>query len=160
MPQLRVDMRIDLAPLRSLQRRSPRAFNTALKRASIQMLNWANLGSAKSPRKPPIRFGVLRASSSAFVGTEFVASYKGTVRGGADERPTPATSIGSARATTVTWAWNTDYATKMHEHTGSWGAFTLQDGNAGRKWLEIHLAADKDSFIDVVRREFQKAAGI
>ena len=94
------------------------------------------------------------------MGRDFVKSFEGIVSSGSPERPTPATSGGAVAPTTVTWVWNTDYATKMHEHTGNWGAFTVQDGNAGRKWLEEHLSADKDSFYDVVKREFQKEARI
>lgn len=160
MAETKIKMSMDLSPLNGLARKSPGAFVKALKRGAIQFLNWSNLGSANSPRKPPIRFAVLRASSSAFVGKEFVTSFQTAVKGGGSERPTPARSVGSAPPTRVTWVWNTDYATRMHEWTGNWGPVTVQDGDAGRKWLEEHLEADRDSFYDVVRREFQKEAGL
>jgi len=66
---------IDLAPLKRLQRKSPKAFDRAQRKAAVQFLNWANNGSKNSAKKPPIRWGVLRGSSSAFIGTQLVTTY-------------------------------------------------------------------------------------
>ena len=60
----------------------------------------------------------------------------------------------------MTWCWNTDYATKMHEHKGGWGKFTIQDGDAGNKWLERHLRRDKNDLMKMIAMEFKKAAGM
>lgn len=150
-------MTMSLAPLANLQKKSPQAFKKALKVAAIQFINWANTGSKQEPRTPPIRWGVLRGSSSAFVGSKMVAVFPINIEPGAPEEPTPAQTH-SAPALTITWAWNTDYANKMHEWKGNWGKFTLQAANAGNKWLEKHLRADKDALMKVIGMEFKKEA--
>ena len=157
---IELKLNMDLKPLKHLQRKSPKAFNEAQKKAAIQFLNWANNGSAKSSRKPPIRWGVLRGSSSAFVGGELVQVFPQLIKPGADEKPTPATSH-KAPSTVMTWAWNTTYATRMHEKRGgSWGPFTLQDGDAGAKWLEEHLQKDRDDLMKLIGKFYAEETGI
>ncbi len=153
------DLKMSLAPLHNLARKSPAAFKKASKIGALEFLRWTNNGSTGSSKKPPIRWGVLRGSSSAFVGNELVNVFDIPIKSGARERPTPARSH-SAPPTTITWVWNTNYAAKMHEHTGGWGKFTLQDGNAGNKWLEEHLRADEKALMEVIKTEFHKAAGL
>lgn len=150
-------MSANLAGLRRLQRLSPINFNKALERGAIQFLTWCNNGSPKEPKKPPIRWGVLRGSSSAFIGNKLVSIFDISTTG-APEAPTPAQSF-NAKPDTATWVWNTDYATKMHEWMGGWGQFTLQDGNAGNKWLERHLQKDKDALMNIIASEFKKITG-
>lgn len=150
---------MDLSPLKELARKSPRHFKLAMSRAGIQFLNWANNGSTNVSRKPPIRWGVLRGSSSVFIGHELVQIYKQLIRPGADETPTPAQSH-RAPPLTLTFVWNTDYAAKMHEWKGNWGPFTVQDGDAGNKWLEQHLQKDKNNLMQVISKEFGKETGL
>jgi hypothetical protein len=151
---------VNLSGLKKLQRKSPKAFNKAMKIGAIQFLTWANTGQGGvSNKKPPIRFGVLRGSASAFVGGKLVQVYPQPIKAGADESPTPARSH-SAPEDQITWVWNTDYATKMHEWKGGWGKFTQQDMNAGNKWLEDHLKADKKALRDVIGMEFKKELGL
>jgi len=152
-------MTMSLAPLKRLQRKSPQAFQKALKVAAIQFITWANKGSKAEPGTPPIRWGVLRGSSSAFVGSQLVTTFLQNIQSGAPEEPTPAQSH-VAPASTITWTWNTDYATKMHEWKGGWGKFTIQAGNAGNKWLEKHLQKDKNDLMKVIGMEFKKETGI
>ena len=160
MPVARIDkLRLDLSPLKRLARQSPKLFKEASKKGAVQFLNWANNGSAGSSKKPPIRWGVLRGSSSAFVGNELVNVFDIAIRAGAKERPTPAQSH-SAAPTTITWVWNTNYAHRMHEWEGGWGKFTLADGNAGNKWLEEHLRTDAEALIDFIGADFRKASGL
>ena len=147
------DLNLSLAPLKHLATKSPKAFKEASKRGAIQFLTWANTGTGVSSKKPPIRWGVLRGSSSTFVGNELVKTFDIVIKPGGTERPTPATQH-QAAPTTITWVWNTDYAAKMHEWTGGWGKFTLQDGNSGDKWLEEHLRTDKKALLDVIEKEF------
>ena len=108
----------------------------ALAQVAVQMLTWMNTGSPNEPLKPPIRFGTLRGSGSAFVGDKLIGVAPS--EGG---EPTPATSL-SAPDYTITVVYNTDYAAKMHEWKGGWGPYTTQDGNAGAKWIEKHINAD------------------
>jgi len=143
---------MDFSKLKRLQRKSPALFEKAMEKAGIQFMNWANNGSAKESRKPPIRWGVLRGSASTFVGNKLVA----VTTDGNDG--TPATSYNGSPLT-ITWAWNTNYAAKMHEHKGNWGPATTRDGDAGNKWLEKHLKADKQALTDMIAKEFEKSLG-
>jgi hypothetical protein len=156
---LSLRLTIKLGNLKHLQKKSPIAFQKALEKAAIQFLTWANTGSVNESRTPPIRWGVLRGSSSAFVGNKLVKTFPINIKPGAPESPSPASSH-TAPAFTITWVWNTDYATKMHEWTGGWGKFTLQAGNAGNKWLEKHIQADREALIRMIGLEFKKETGI
>lgn len=144
---------MNLAPLKKLQRQSSKAFEKAMQRGAIQFLNWCNTGSKNESRKPPIKWGVLRGSSSAFVGGKLVRIFPQQITPGGKERPTPATSHG-AIGLVITWVWNTIYAAKMHEWKGRWGKFTRQDMNAGNKWLEKHLQKDRNDLIKMISLEF------
>jgi hypothetical protein len=108
----------------------------ALAQVAVQMMTWMNTGSPNEPLKPPIRFGTLRGSASAFVGSKLIG-----VAPAEGEAPTPATSF-TANGNTITVVYNTKYAAKMHEWKGGWGPYTTQDGSAGAKWIEKHIAAD------------------
>jgi hypothetical protein len=155
------NLKVDMKPLEDLQRKSPEIFFEALKAAAIQFLTWANTGSGgtSESRKPPIRFGVLRGSSSAFVNGQLVQVYPQSIKAGAEETPSPARS-GAPKDVSTTWVWNTDYASKMHEWSGGWGKFTSQDGDAGNKWAEKHVDADKELWLKVVTAEFKKRSGL
>ncbi len=159
----RIKMRMDLRPLKDLQRRSPKLFAEAMEKGAVQFLNWCNLGSAKEKRKPPIRWGVLRGSSSAFVGNKLVQIFKQLIKAGSPERPSPASS-GARAGLIITWVWNTNYAWKMHEWGEKpgqgWGEFTKRDMDAGNKWLQKHIKRDRDDLMKVIRSEFQKEAGL
>ncbi len=149
----------DLSALLSLQKKSPKAFRLGQEKASLQLLTWMNNGSPQSSRKPPIRFGVLRGSSSVFVGNKKVGDAVIQVKAEAKEQISPA-SAHSAPTNTSTIVYNTDYAAKMHEWDGGWGEFTIQDGDAGNKWIEDHLKADKDLFVKMIGIEVRKDLGL
>lgn len=144
--------RMDLRGLKALQRRSPAMFAKALERPAIQMLTWMNTGSPRESRTPPIRTGVLRGSGTAFVGGKLVATTPS-----AGGTPTPAGTSGAPTPLTVHWTYNTDYASKMHERPegSSWGAFTEQAQDAGSKWMEKHVIADREAFAAFVAKEFK-----
>lgn len=144
--------------LERFMQKDPARFTKALEIAAIQFLTWANTGQGVSSKKPPIRYGILRGSSSAFVGGKLVEVFPQPIKPGADESPTPAKSH-SAPDTQITWVWNTDYASKMHEWQGGWGKFTEQDQDAGNKWLEDHLKADKKAVLEVIGKEYKRLAG-
>lgn len=142
-----------------LMKRAPEAMNWALEIAGIQFLTWSNQGSPQEPAKPPIRFGVLRGSSSVFVADKLIAVQEQSIKNGSTESPTPNRSY-SGKKFTITWGWNTPYATKMHEWDGNWGKFTLQDGDAGSKWAEKHVKSDRDAVIKMIAIDFKKKAGL
>lgn len=149
--------RSDMSNLKKMINKSPKAFNSALEKASIQLLTWMNTGSGGTAQsaKPPIRWGVLRGSSSAFVGPSKIIDFRQQIKAGSRETITPASSY-SAPKNTITVVWNTDYADKMHEWPGPWGEFTERDGDAGAKWVEKHLKADKDLLMKVIGLEFKQ----
>lgn len=140
--------------LKTLRRKSPVAFKKAQEVAGLQMLTWMSDGSTVCPAKPPIDWGTLRGSGSVFVGNDLVG-----VAANAPAGSTPATSW-SAAISTTTWIYNTAYAARMHEHEGNWGAKTLADPGAGNKWIEKHLAADKENYLQLLAQVFKKEAGL
>ena len=155
----KVKFHFNLKELEKLKRQSPEHFKKAAKAGAVAWLNWANMGSKKESRKPPIKWGVLRGSSSVFVGNELVMIFPGDISSGSKEGATPAQSF-NGKELMITWVWNTDYAFKMHEWRGDWGKATERDTDAGNKWAEKHLLADKKDLIEVIRREFKKESGL
>jgi hypothetical protein len=149
----------DMRGLKQLALKSPGEFRKAQEKATIQLLTWMNMGSPGTSAKPPIRFGVLRGSSSAFVGSSKLKDFSITIKPGSKETISPAGSY-SAPDGTTTIVYNTDYAAKMHEWEGTWGDFTIQDGDAGNKWIEKHLQADKDLFMKVIGIEVKKGLNL
>ena len=149
----KMHMTFVLPGLKKLQRRSPIAFNKAMQVAGIQFLNWANNGSKNESRKPPIRYGVLRGSSSVFVGSKLVKVQPQSIK--EHGIATPARNH-NGRPDSLTVVWNTDYAKKMHEWKGGWGKFTKQDTDAGNKWLEKHLQKDRKDLVKLVALEVKK----
>jgi len=125
-----------LSKLKEVEKARDEDLRFAMAQVAVQMLTWMNTGSPAEPLKPPIRFGTLRGSGSVFVGSTLIGIAPS--EGG---EPTPATAY-SANANIITIVYNTSYAAKMHEWKGGWGKYTLQDGNAGAKWIERHIRAD------------------
>jgi hypothetical protein len=125
-----------LAKLEAVKKARDEDLRFAMAQVAVQMMTWMNTGSPAEPLKPPIRFGTLRGSASAFVGSRLIGVAPN--EGG---EPTPATAY-SANANIITIVYNTAYAAKMHEWKGGWGPYTRQDGSAGAKWIERHIAAD------------------
>ena len=152
-------IRYDLKGLERLMRKMPGVFMAAQKDAAIQFMTWANTGTGGSSKKPPIRYGVLRGSTSAFVGGKLVQVYDQNILPGAKETPTPAKSH-TASKDQITWVWNTEYAKIMHEHKGNWGKFTSGDPGAGAKWAEDHLDKDRDAFTRFLAARIKKGAGM
>jgi hypothetical protein len=143
----------DLRPFYRWARRAPERFGKAQGAALLQLLTWMNTGSPRSSRTPPIRKGILRGSSSAIAGGEVVGTGP-NVPGAtpADRGPKSGPLFGYL-------VYNVPYAARMHEHEGQWGEKTLQAGDAGRKWMEEHLRADRDAFLEVLAAEFKRRAG-
>ena len=139
-----VQKRID-----KLAKQSPKLIDETLKVAGIQFLTWANNGSPKEPAKPPIKWGFLRGSSSVFLGGTLVSVYEG-------EDNKDANKSFKAGPRTLTWGWNAVYATRMHEEDYTPGPKSAQDGNAGNKWAEKHLSADKEDLMAFIAADLKK----
>jgi hypothetical protein len=146
--------RSEMTGLKMLQKKSPVAFRKAQEVAALQMLTWMSDGSPVCTAKPPIDWGVLRGSGSAFLGNELVG-----VARNATIDSTPATSWSAAKDTT-SWVYNTYYASAMHEHEGNWGPKTSNDPGAGNKWIEKHLMADKEIYLKLICSVFKKETGL
>lgn len=157
--QLRVTDTMDIP---RLMRTSSASFQKAKEKMGVQMLTWMNAGSPNESATPPIRWGVLRGSSTVFVGGSLVGIYPQKIHTGAGEEITPATSY-DGKKEVVTVVWNTNYAYKMHEERGKkWqdlGPFSAQSGNATDKWVEKHLNADKESLYELMATIIRKELG-
>lgn len=149
-----ITTKMDLSGLKKLEKESPEIFQKAQEKAGLQFLTWCNTGSTNTSKKPPIRYGVLRGSSTVFVGNKLVSIYEIPIRSGSKESPSPLRSY-SGKPGTITIVYNTDYAHRMHEHRGGWGQYTLQDHDAGAKWLEEHLEKDRNDLMELIA-EFVK----
>lgn len=144
----------DLRNLEKLARKNPELFKKAHGKALLQLMTWMNTGSPREARTPPIKTGVLRGSATAFSGGEVVGT--GPMAPGA----TPAASAPKGDALIGYIVYNTEYAAKMHEWEGGWGEKTEQAIDAGRKWMELHLRADRDAFTKMIAVEYGKGAGL
>jgi hypothetical protein len=131
------------------------AFEAAEEKAALQFLTWVNAGSPAEPATPPIRWGVLRGSSSVFVKNKFVSAYPEDIKAGANETPDPLRSYNGEKGV-ITIVYNLDYAFKMHEERGkTWqelGPYSSQSANATDKWLEKHIAADGKILYKMIAR--------
>lgn len=119
----------------------------AQEKAALQMLTWMNSGSPNTSAKPPIMWGVLRGSSSAFVNNVLVAVFESSGITGAI---TPAIKADNPKKNKTIWVWNTAYSAKMHYWTGGWGPVTIQDGDAGNQWVWLHLKNDAKSWYKLI----------
>lgn len=137
------------------KRVSEESFKEALEKTALQWLTWCNNGSPTEPATPPIRWGVLRGSSSVFVADKMVSVYDEPVKMGANEVPDPARSYNGEKGV-ITIVYNTVYAFKMHEERGkTWhnlGVYSAQAANATDKWLEKHIANDGKPLFDMLAR--------
>lgn len=152
-PKISVSTSAVTRSLKKVQRKSPEIFDKALAVGALQLLTWSNTGTGRTSKKPPIRTGVLRGSSSVFVGKRLISIYPQAANG--SEYPTPARTH-SGEKTTITIVWNTDYAAKMHEWKGGWGKFTIQDQDAGNKWATENLKANRNDLMKVIAAEAKK----
>jgi len=133
--------------LREITKQMSKIIDEAKTIVAIQMLTYMNIGSPNTNAKPPIRWGVLRGSSTAFVGNRLVGTFSPT----ADK----ITSYSGSKDE-ITIVFNTSYAAKMHEWDGGWGKFTLNDTGAGAKWVEKHINADGPLLLSLFAEEVKK----
>lgn len=135
-----------------LVKQSKNYFWLAQRTAANAMLDWMANGSMNSPKKPPIRTGVLASSGSVFYKSKYLGSTKDVRTSDAKE---PAFPNKHHTGEGVTWGFNTDYATAMHEDKNlSPGPFSIRDSNMhpGNQWLMEHLQKDKNSYTELVAK--------
>ena len=129
----------------------------AKSKMALSLLNFCLNGSKNSSRTPPVLTGDLRGSGSVFVGNKMIQDSKGASKG------TPNTTY-SENPDTITIGFNTEYATKIHENLEPAGGLQLgtksrEAGDAGGKFVEEHLDADKESLLEIYAKFFKKDTG-
>lgn len=102
----------------------------------LQLLNNIVNGSPQESVVPPKKTGHLRASGSAFVGSELVGDTRNQ---GGDGSPNLSHSD---KENIITVGFDTPYAARMHEETWTPGPVSEQSGNVGNKFIEKHLQKD------------------
>lgn len=150
MDSFNLKLKLDLDGLDKLKRGTALPeFEKAMEVGAIQFLTWCNTGAggSRSPAKPPIMWGVLRGSSSAFVNGKYVGAFKQNIGSGAPEKPTPNKSY---KGKGIVVGWNTVYAARMHEDD------YVPQRDGGPKWIEEHIKADKDLLMETIAEELGK----
>lgn len=153
-------MTIDAKGLLAKSRKELRA---AMVKGAIQLIDWTANGSPVNEKRPPIRWGILSGSGSAFVGGQFITTTESAGKGG-----TPNRQLHNTDATgkiKITIGYNTEYAAAVHEgltRSGDEmkpGPYSRQAGPTrypGNKWLSSHLQTDGPLLLKVVA-EFLKS---
>ena len=120
----------------------------------LQLINFIINGSSAEGVTPPILYGILRASGSVFVGSEFVGGNN--LWPVTEGEATPNTSYSSSDDN-VTIGFNTAYATKLHETDWIPGQTSEQSGDTGNKFVEKHLKSDGKVLLglysDIIKQE-------
>lgn len=153
MAKLKIKTNFDF---KKFNRVNKKAFMKALKKGAIQMLDWSANGSSKVQAKPPIRWGVLRASGSAFVGNKLVGTTMGT-NPPSQGSPTPNKTFNDKKRT-ISIGYNTAYANRQHEDKMQPGIFSQQAGNSnpGNQWLQKHLIGDGSLLMKMISEILEK----
>lgn len=142
--------------------KSQAAFDMGMKKGALTWLQWVNNGGPSEPATPPIKWGVLRASASVFVGKELVDVAPQEVEQGAEETPDPARSY-NGKDEVITIVYNSVYAFKMHEQRGkTWqnlGEASARSQNATDKWLEKHIASDGKDLFEFIAKVIESELG-
>jgi hypothetical protein len=142
-----------------IKKKSNALIKEAQKIAGLQFLTWVNTGSPSESATPPIRWGVLRGSSSVFFENESLGSFKENIKPGSEETPDPLLTYNGPK-NTITIIYNVEYAFKMHEERGkTWqelGPISNQSSNATDKWLEKHIASDGKILYNMIARLIKK----
>lgn len=120
----------------------------------LTAINFIVNGSPGEPVVPPIMHGILRASGSVFVGSKFVGGNNLT---GAPR--SESNTSHSAPDSVVTIGFNTAYALKMHETDWMPGPVSVQSGDVGNKFVEKHLKADKEIYLETYAKIFKRETG-
>ena len=134
--------------LKGMAKHNEKAMNEAVEKASIQMLDWMASGSKNCHLIPPRLTGVLASSGSVFFKNKLIALSPDMTTEG------QATPNKNHSGKYVTWGFNTDYATEMHEATNySPGHISsrLPGSYPGNFWVREHLIKDKKDYFDLIQ---------
>jgi hypothetical protein len=151
-----------LLGLKTLSFAFPKAVNRGMKKGADTLLDWMNEGSSKESRTPPVYYGDLIESSSVFVGSDLAGAggrAQGAKPGAGTLNADPLTNY-NGKSFTITVIYNSSYAAKMHEWMGGWGKYTRARKDAGNKWVEKHLQADKDELMKIIGKSIKRELGM
>lgn len=134
----------------------------AREKAALALLNFTVNGSSQEKTVPPIRWGILRGSGSAFVDGWLVGDTKSSYPDGTPNLEYRSPKDGFAVG------FNTAYAARMHETKWVPGGKVpskqavrnpaMLEG-VGNKFLEKHLRADAAVLLGTYAEVFRKEAG-
>lgn len=136
----------------------------ALAAVGLQLLNFTLNGSSKEKVVPPIRWGVLRGSGSAFVDGVFLGDTKANYPDGTPNQE----YTSEAKPGDVVVGFNTAYAARWHERPFVPGgmrpsrqALANPDmlADVGNKFVEKHLRADGEVLCGLYADIFKKEMG-
>lgn len=111
----------------------------------------------KAPR-PPILTSALWGSGSVFVGNQMVFQSKDM--SSAIRKGSPNVSITENDNQKITVGFNIAYAAKMHEHTGKWGAVSIQAGGVGNKFIKRHVEGNAANYTNIYTIFVKKEMGM
>jgi len=150
----------DKLRLKALNKVSRETAIKSREKIALAMLDFMVSGSPKSSATAPIRWGVLRASASVFVGNKLIALSPNLPSEG---KATPNKEYNGKR-TRITVGFNTPYASSMHEGKNkrvaefSPGPISVQSGNSnpGNQWVTEHLKKDGQDLMKVASKIYRK----
>jgi len=125
----------------------------------LQLLNFVVNGSSQEKVVPPIMWGILRGSGSAFVDNKLVGDTKSSNPDG-----TPNTEYTSPEGG-VSIGFNTAYAARWHEKQFTPGGVVPSKqaqanpamlADVGNKYVEKHLKADREVLLGLYADIFKK----
>ena len=130
---------------------SKKTFANAQEKAAIQMLDWMASGSMGTQAAPPIRTGVLASSGSVFYKNKNLGVSPDISSG----QGTPNKAFSSKN---ITWGFNTEYATRLHEEKLNPGPFSKANPNRspGNQWLMKHLKKDANNYTKLIAKFIEK----
>ena len=131
---------------------SKNAFLMGQKKASIQMLDWMSTGTGVSQAAPPIRTGILESSGSVFYKNKLLKITPDVRIDKTKGEPTPLKNYNSKN---ITWGFNTDYATRMHEDKDlNPGLYSIRNANRhpGNQWMLEHLKKDENNYSALIAK--------
>ena len=119
-----------------------------VRRAGLQQLTWIVQGSPKINKTPPIKTAFLRSAGQVLVNG--VPAYTAFAQGLAvAQKQAKKVSQGKKKPNTYNFeiVFNARYAAKMEKGGYKLGEKSITAGNAGPKFLESHMAGDKEMIL-------------